>query len=162
MNNKIQKVTALALGIVGSQVMCKAAGTTSGSENNLNSLALVIAVGSLAISSIALAFSFYIKKRNTVDLVNTTEDILLSMDSLKTTLGKDIKNIRKEINRNNRRENPKTFHSHGEKAIISGQDGENPVIKPAPNRKVPHKKHYSRGRSFVKPKTNEEGENSIE
>lgn len=162
MNNKMQKVTALIFGIIGSQVVCKAAGTASGNENNLNTIVVIVAVCSLVISLISLAFTLYLKRKNTIDLVNTTEDYHLSLDSLKTTLGKDIKNVRKEINRNYRRDNQKQVQNHVEKTKISGEDDENQEIKPAPNRKLPHKKHYSRGRSFVKPKTNKEGENTIE
>jgi hypothetical protein len=162
MKNITKKVTALLLVIVGPKFICQAAGAGSGNSNQLNSMVLLIAVISLIISLFTLAFLFYVKKKNTVDLVNTTEDIQLAIDSLKTTIGKDIRNIRKDANRNNRRDNPRQAQHQDETTPSNEQEDQKQFIKPAPNRKVPHKKHYSHSQNFNRPKPSEGGEKPIE
>ena len=157
MKNITKKITALVLAVIGSQMFCQAAGGASVDANSLNSLVLTIAIISLIISLLTLAFAFYIKKKNTVDLVNTTEDIQLAIDSLKTTIGKEIRNIRKDANRNNRRDNPRQAQQRSDTAPSNEHDDQKQFIKPAPNRKVPHKKHYSRGRNYNRPSPSEGG-----
>ena len=66
---------------------------------NCNSATLYLAVAALVISISALLLAirnYRISKKN---MINSTEDFQLMLDSTKSTIDKDIKNLRREVQR---------------------------------------------------------------
>lgn len=146
MKKNISKTILFLTMVAGIQQYSFAAEMQTASTNSNNMLTFVIAIAALIISLFSLVMVFLIKRQNQVDLVNAAEDMHLTVDSLKTTLSKDIKNVRKEINRNFRRDNQ---HNRNPQNTMEKEADANETTtesRPAQQRRMPHKKHYSRGR----------------
>ncbi len=83
----------------------------SASIININNLAilltLIVAIAALIISIINAFRISYNRKISEVNLVNQKDDINVSMEGINTVLTRDIRNIRKEMNRSSRNQKPK-------------------------------------------------------
>lgn len=110
----IKKIVLLSFSIIASKYLI--AQTTDVVTNNENGLAILLTLG-VAISALVLAVvnSFrisYYKKVTDVTIVNQIDDINVTIEAVKVGLSRDLRNLRKEMGKNQRTQNPNQTHNH--------------------------------------------------
>lgn len=109
--------------------------------NELIWVAIIVATLAFLLSVINAIRISGLRKRVDVDLVNHREDVNLSMESVKFTATREVKNLRKEINKRNKpnppRRKPVAKDGEADSKGAQNETSEKPAQgqrKPNPNR----------------------------
>ena len=138
MNKKVVLFSIIAIVANGASAQSKMDTIFSSDNNMISLIALVVALLALIVAAVNAYNISHNRKIRDVNLVNQKDDINVTMDAIKVTLSKDIRSLKRDVNKIGRVNKPKDSQDKT-KAVVS-EDSKDDTDVEKPKSKRPFKK----------------------